>query len=400
MLPLEGLLVVDFSIFLAGPSAGLRLADLGARVVKIERPDGGDLCRKLYVTNVTIDGESTIFHAINRNKLSVSANLKDAGDRARVMALVERADVLLTNFRPGVMRRLGLDYENVRERNPRLVYGEVTGYGRQGPWKDLPGQDLLAQCLSGLVWWNGTSAHPPLPIGLAIADIMAGANLAQGVLACLVRRGRTGRGARVEVSLLESMIEIQAEGLMEFFLTGGMPQREPAWPGHPYRPAPCGIYPTADGYIALGECAVPDLSAPLALPELSEYVDPAAWMARRAEIKAVIASRLRERCNAEWVRALDAAGIACMEVLSWDRLMVHPAFARLEMLQEVRLASGTRLRTTRCPIRIDGRVLKSPLGAPAVGEHNQLVLEEYDESQSRSEQTQGDSAFQYRGLDV
>src|SRR6478672_10612469 len=140
--PLDGLLVLDFSQFLAGPSAALRLADLGARVIKIERPGSGDLCRQLYISNLELDGDSTLFHSINRNKQSFAADLKNPDDLKRVKQLVERADVLIQNFRPGVIERLGLGYESVRTLNPRLVYGAVTGYGNHGAWRDKPGQDL------------------------------------------------------------------------------------------------------------------------------------------------------------------------------------------------------------------------------------------------------------------
>ena len=153
--PLDGLLVLDFSQFLAGPSAALRLADLGADVIKIERPDGGDLCRQLYVSNLELDGDSTLFHTINRNKRSFAANLKSETDLQEVWALIARADVLVQNFRPGIMNRLGLGYEAVRKVNPRVVYGSVTGYGEQGPWRGKPGQDLLVQSLSGVCWLTG-----------------------------------------------------------------------------------------------------------------------------------------------------------------------------------------------------------------------------------------------------
>ena len=147
---LQDIIVVDFSQFLSGPSAGLRLADMGARVIKIERPGTGDICRQLYVSDTRIEGESTIFHAINRNKQSYAADLKNAEDLEKVKKLIRHADVVLHNFRPGVMERIGLDYEKVKQIKPDIVYGEVSGYGNEGPWKDLPGQDLLVQALSGL----------------------------------------------------------------------------------------------------------------------------------------------------------------------------------------------------------------------------------------------------------
>ena len=191
---LEGLLVLDMSQFLSGPFAALRLGDLGARVIKIERPDGGDLCRRLYLTDTEIGGDSTLFHAINRGKLSFAADFKNPADVAAVKALIAKADVLIQNFRPGVINRLGLDYAAAKAINPGIVYASITGYGDDGPWANLPGQDLLAQARSGLMWLNGDRDQGPVPFGLAIADLLAGSAIVQGVLAALVRRGRTGGG--------------------------------------------------------------------------------------------------------------------------------------------------------------------------------------------------------------
>ena len=212
-LPLSGLLVLDFSQFLAAPSAALRLADLGATVIKIERPQVGDLCRQLYICNLELDGDSALFHTINRNKRSYAADLKRSEDLEKVKQLIARADVMIENFRPGVMQRIGLDYANVKAINPKIVYGTVTGYGTKGPWAELPGQDLLVQSRSGLVWLSGDADQGPVPMGLAIADMFTGAHLVQGILAALVRRGVNGKGALVEVSLLESIIDFQFEVL-------------------------------------------------------------------------------------------------------------------------------------------------------------------------------------------
>ncbi|HET7897657.1 MAG TPA: CaiB/BaiF CoA-transferase family protein, partial [Flavisolibacter sp.] len=185
---LEDLLVIDFSQFLSGPSAGLRLADMGARVIKIERSDTGDICRELYVSDVVIEGESTIFHAINRNKESYAANLKDLDELQKIKELLKVADVLIHNFRPGVMDRFGLDFASVKALNPSIVYGEISGYGDAGPWRDLPGQDLLLQSVSGLAWLSNNHQNMPTPMGVAVADIMAGTHLAQGILAALFQR--------------------------------------------------------------------------------------------------------------------------------------------------------------------------------------------------------------------
>lgn len=378
MKPLDGILVLDFSQFLAGPWAALRLADLGARIIKVERPGTGDLCRQLYISNFELDGDSTLFHSINRNKQSFAADLKDAADHRRVEQLIARADVLIQNFRPGVMEKLGLDYEPARVLNPRLVYAEVTGYGAKGPWRDKPGQDLLAQALSGLVWLNGNADQPPMPFGLATADMFAGAFLVQGILACLVRRGRTGQGGRVEVSLLEAVLDHQFEVLTTHLNDGGkLPNRSAFNNGHAYLGAPYGIYATADGFLALAMGPVTRLGELLGCPELASYADPKTWFTERDEIKRIIAGHLKGRCTRQWLDILEPAGVWCSDVFTWPQLLQHEAFKALDFLQEIS-RSETRLVTTRCPIRIDGEVYKSSLGAPKVGEHTDTILHEFE----------------------
>lgn len=377
MRPLEQLLVVDFSQFLAGPSASLRLADLGARVIKVERPEGGDLCRSLYVSNLELDGDSTIFHTINRNKESFAADLKDPSGRAVVRDLVSRADVVIQNFRPGVMERIGFHYEAVREYNPRVVYGEVTGYGKTGPWRDKPGQDLLAQSLTGLPWLNGDASQPPVPFGLAIADMFAGAHLVQGILACLVRRGITGQGGKVEVSLMESVLDFQFEVITTHLNDGGLP---PARSGinnaHAYLGAPYGIYATADGYLALAMGSVSRLGELLGCQELLQYTDVKSYFTERDQIKKILAHHLAGQTTGHWLSILEPADFWCSDVLTWRQLMEHEAFQVLDFVQVVTRRDGVSLPTTRCPIRIDGEIYKSPKGAPTLGQHTAQILAE------------------------
>jgi len=377
--PLEGLLVLDLAQFLAAPFAATRLADLGARVIKIERPGTGDICRQLYITNLKLDGDSTLFHSINRNKESFAADLKNPADLARVKQLIARADVLIQNFRPGVMERLGLDYAAVSALNPRLVYGTVTGYGSTGPWVDLPGQDLLAQSRSGLVWLSGDSDRPPTPMGLAVADLTASAHLVQGILAALVRRGVTGRGGLVEVSLLESILDLQFELTTTFLNDGGQPPRRSAINnGHAYLGAPYGVYTTADGFLALAMGSVLRLGELLELPALAAYVDPQSWFDRRDEIKAHLRDHLLTRPTQHWLDRLVPADYWCAQVLSWNELFTHPAFAALDWVMEVRREDGPALKTTRCPITLDGRRFKSQRGAPRVGQHTARIVAEFD----------------------
>jgi CoA:oxalate CoA-transferase len=378
MKPLEGLLVLDFAQFLAGPWAATRLADLGARVIKIERPGTGDICRQLYISDLSLDGDSTLFHSINRNKESLAADLKKPEDLERVKQLIRRADVLIQNFRPGVMERLGLGPEPCAELNPRLVYGVVTGYGRTGPWVDRPGQDLLAQSVSGLVHLNGDADQPPLPFGLAVADLTASAHLVQGILAVLIRRGLTGRGGLVEISLLESVLDLQFEVTTTFLNDGGRsPQRSRVNNAHAYLGAPYGVYATADGFLALAMGSVTRLGELLELPALAQFSDPATWFTRRDDIKELIARHLREKSTRHWLDRLEPADYWCAEVMSWKQLWATDAFRALDFEQEVRREGGPILRTTRCPITIDGQRYKSTRGAPRVGEHTKQIQAEF-----------------------
>lgn len=386
--PLQGLLVLDFSQFLSGPSAALRLADLGARVVKIERPGTGDICRTLYISNCVLDGDSSIFHAINRNKLSLAADLKRPDEADRIRQLVGRADVLIQNFRPGVMEKLGFDYASVQAINPAIVYGEITGYGKTGPWRERPGQDLLVQSRSGLAWPDGDAGQPPAPFGLAAADMMAGVHLAQGILAGLVRRSITGRGSHVEVSLLESTLDLQCAELT-MRLNGGSggdhPRRSAVRNAHAYAEAPCGIYPTADGFLAIGLCPPEKLRDALDRLPPEQAGAGGGGLPRgnsrdesdeSDEMKQRFARILAGRPTGEWLAVLESADIPCADVLDWERLMAEDGFRRLDMVQSVRRTGGPAIRTTRCPIRIDGARLRSDRGSPRVGEHTKLIWEE------------------------
>lgn len=370
MLPLEGLRVLDFSQFLAGPYAALKLADLGADVVKVERAGQGDLSRYLYLTDTRIGGESTIFHAINRNKRSVAIDLKSDADRAAVAELIRGADVVLQNFRPGVMERLGFGYEAVKALNPKIVYGSVTGYGSAGPWVDLPGQDLLAQARAGVMWLNGGAEDGPVAVGLPIADILAGAALAHGVLALLFRRERADIGGQVETSLIEVLADLQFELLTTWFNDGGrMPRRSAQNPAHAYLAAPYGVYRTADGHVAI---AMGKLDLLAQITGLDAAIAGLDAFAERDRIKAGLAARLATRPTADWMAAFVAADIWAAPVMDWQELTSSGMLDLLEMVQEVR-RGDVALRTTRLPMRIDGTRPASPRAAPALGDANDLL---------------------------
>lgn len=373
MKPLEDYLVVDFSQFLSGPSASLKLADMGARVIKIEKTSTGDICRHLYTSNVIMNGESSVFHAINRNKESFAADIKNWDDKQQVWELVKQADVVMHNFRPGVMERLGFDYDSVYKVNPGVVYGEISGYGTEGPWNDKPGQDLLLQALSGLTWLSG-NAGGPVPMGLSIIDMLAGNHLAQGILACLFRKTISGEGGLVQVSMLESAIDFQFEAITTYYYDGKLPERSAKNNAHAYLGAPYGIYKTLNGYLALAMGSIPQLGALLSCEPLLAYTNSGDAFHLRDEIKAILAQHLLTQTTEHWLSILQQADIWCADVLTWDDLMQNEGFKVLDMIQEVSMADGFKYRTTRCPIRIDGELLTSAKGSPKLGQDNENIL--------------------------
>ncbi|WP_311270638.1 CaiB/BaiF CoA-transferase family protein [Sphingobium sp. WCS2017Hpa-17] len=375
-LPLIGLTVLDFSQFLAGPSAALRLSDLGARVIKVERPDGGDASRELYLADLPFDQDSALFHAINRGKQSLAADLKNADDLVLVKQLIATADVLIHNFRPGIMDRLGLGWDDVRAINPRLIYAGVSGYGPEGPWRDRPGQDLLVQSLSGIAWLSGDGDGPPVPAGLSITDMMAGAQLVQGVLALLVRRGVSGAGGRVDVSLIETAIDLQFEHLAVYLnRRGDMPERSDVANANLYLAAPYGIYRTADGYMALAMTPVDRLGVLIGCDGLADF--PAnRWFAERDAIKAMLRGHLATQTNSHWLAILEPAGIWAAPVKDWPALTADAGFAALDAVQQVRSPDGETLALTRCPIRVDGQIIKNSRAAPRLGADSAAIHSE------------------------
>ncbi|NCU02692.1 MAG: CoA transferase [Chitinophagaceae bacterium] len=375
---LEDILVIDFSQFLSGPSAALRLADMGAQVIKVERPGTGDICRELYVSDVMIEGESTIFHAINRNKQSYAADLKNPDDLFKIKQLIAKADVVMHNFRPGVMKRIGLDYETVKQIKPDVIYAEISGYGSEGPWKNLPGQDLLLQSVSGLAWLSNNIHESPTPMGVAVVDIMAGTHVAQGILASLFRKGQTGEGALVQVSMLESILDFQFEVLTCYYNDGKqLPVRGAVNSAHAYIAAPYGLYKTNDDYIALAMTNIPTLAALLQCEPLKQFTDSNDWFAKRDEIKSILAQHLATQSVQYWLSVLEKADVWCAPVMNYDALVKQEGYRLLEMEIKVQTGNGLTVSTTRCPIRVDGEVQLSGKGAPALGEHNNQIEQQF-----------------------
>ena len=377
--PLEGLTVLEFSQFLSGPYAGLRLSDLGARVIKIERPEVGDLCRTLYISDTDLEGDSTLFHAINRNKESFAANLKDPKDLDLVKKLITKADIITQNFRPGVIEKIGLDYESVKKINSKIVYGSISGYGSEGPWKDLPGQDLLAQSRTGLVWLNGNGGEAPTPMGLAVADMLAGHSLVEGILSAVIKRFRTNEGSHIETSLVEALLDFQFEVLTTYFNDGNRkPVRSKYNNAHAYLSAPYGIYQTKDGYVAIAMTPLPKLGELLDLDFLKNMNDQKKWFTERDEIKKKIGDWVSAQTTSHILSILEPADIWCAEVLDWEKMLKHEGFKILDMTQRIKGIDGLNIETLRCPIRVNGKIFKSEKAAPKVGQDNEKIIAEMD----------------------
>lgn len=376
-LPLQGILVLEFCQYLSGPSAGLRLADLGARVIKIENPKYGDLCRILAIKDQWIEENSLLFHTINRNKESYTANLKSEIELSEVKNLIRKADVLIHNFRPGIMEKLGLGYDALKVLNTQLIYAEISGYGADGPWAKKPGQDLLIQALSGLMYTSGNHNDPPTPFGIAIADILCGAQLVQAIIASLYLRFSTGEGSKIEISLLESLIDFQFEFFTTYFESLQKPIRSKDNNGNPLLGAPYGIYKTKDGFLALAMIPIEDLNRVLKITALEAF-NQSMVFSHRDTIKAIIADKIITRSTSFWTEQLGAEGLWATDVKSWKTLYHEDGFKQAKIIQEIMLSNGSSFKTTRCPIRINGELLINRKSAPSLGAHTALIKEEFN----------------------
>lgn len=378
--PLEGILVLEFCQFLAGPSAGLKLADLGARVIKIERPVKGDACRQLAIKNLFVDEDSLLFHTINRNKESYAADLKNPEDLDLIRKLIAKADVMTHNFRPGVMEKIGLDYSSVQSLNPKIIYAAVTGYGNEGPWSAKPGQDLLVQAVSGLTHLSGSSEEGPVPFGLSVTDMMCGNHLTQGIIAALIKRAKTNKSVLVEVSLLESALDVQFEVLTTYLNDGGqLPQRSKVkGSGHAYLSAPYGTYQTSDGYIALAMGDLGRISKLIGCDISAVYVNAGDSFENRDALLEVLGQTFITNTNKHWLNVLEPQDIWCAAVLNYKEATELEVFKKMEIRQLIDLGNGRTLDTTRAPMRIDGRKLFASKAAPKIGADNEKINKEFD----------------------
>lgn len=375
-LPLKGITILEFSQYLSGPAAGLRLADFGARVIKIERPKQGDSCRQLAINNLWADESSLLFHTINRNKESFAADLKNSEDMVFVKQLIMKADVLTHNFRPGVMEKLGLDYPTVKKMNPGIIYTEISGYGKHGPWSNKPGQDLLTQAISGLTYSTGNKEDNPMPFGLAMGDYLCGNQAVQAILAALIRRHKTGQGALLELSLLETLIDFQFEFFTTYFQNHQQHQRSTINNGHSLLSAPYGIYQTADGYIALAMMPLEKLNLAIQCEALKKFTEDKAFE-KRDEIKAILKDFFITASTDAWLQKMHEYDLWVMPVLNWAQLIQTSTYRALKIEQEFSV-DNKKIITTRCPINFNKQHFLSSKPAPKLGEHTNKLKRELE----------------------
>jgi CoA:oxalate CoA-transferase len=354
--PLDGLLVVDLSRVLAGPYCTLLLADLGARVVKVERPDGGDDARHI---GPFVGERSAYFASLNRGKQSIALDLKAAADRSVFERLLERADVLVENYRPGAMERLGLGWEQLRARYPRLIYAAVSGFGHSGPYRDRPAYDLVVQAMGGIMSLTGAPGGPPARVGTSIGDIAAGLFAANGIQAALLERARTGRGCKVDVAMLDCQIAILENAIARYCATGVAPG--PIGSRHPSI-TPFDAFATADAPIAIAAgnerlfAALCDCLGCAELARDPRFASNELRTRHEPQLKQALEARLVARGAAHWLAALEAAGIPCGPINDIARALADPQVRARQMVVRVAHPAIGTLEMAGNPIKLSSHV--------------------------------------------
>jgi crotonobetainyl-CoA:carnitine CoA-transferase CaiB-like acyl-CoA transferase len=389
---LEGTRVLDFTQMMMGPWASQFLADMGADVIKVERPGAGEWERGLHAVGELLDGQSPFFLAMNRNKRSIALNLKDERAREVCRRLAGRSDLVMENFRPGVMDRLGLGYDDLRKINPSVVYVSGSGFGPDGPYVDRPGQDLLIQAMSGLAAYGGRRDDPPTPAGSSIVDASTALLLAFSAMVALFHRERTGQGQRVDVSLFDTAIALQCQELAAFMNLDRRFDRSEAGIGGAWLSAPFGIYRTADGWIALAMASLAVIGVLLDLPELAKYDNERAAYDHRDEVKELVQGRLVGRPTKEWLDVLATKNVWCAAVQTFDDVVEDPQVAHNELLTTVPHPNdGGDVHVVGVPMRFSATPGTIRSGPPAVGQHTDEILRElgFDDGELRAMHDEG-----------
>jgi crotonobetainyl-CoA:carnitine CoA-transferase CaiB-like acyl-CoA transferase len=377
--PLAGLKVIELAHIMAGPVCGQLLADMGADVIKVEKVPGGDDTRRMVPPQ--IDGESAAFMILNRNKRGAAINMKSAAGKAVLLKMLAEADVVIENFRVGAMERLGLGYESLHELNPALIYCQITGFGRSGPYADRAGFDLIAQGMSGLMSVTGEGpGHPPIKAGVPVGDISAGMLAAMGILAAYIHRLKTGEGQLVDTSLLEASIVNTAWVSAIFFATGISPGALGS--AHPLA-APYQALPTRDGWVNVGAANQANwlrLVDVIQQPELAtdpRFVDNSARMQNLPALIDILMQRFSQRDTVDWLARLEAAGLPASPVLSIGDMLKDPQVLAREMVVDVEHSHLGSTKALGSPVKFSTTPTSIRRGAPLLGEHTREILAEF-----------------------
>lgn len=372
---LQGLRVLDFTQLLQGPYATQMLGDLGADVIKIEKAGTGDLYRSMTFFNEWIgEGESPCFLAWNRNKRSLALDLKKPEGREIILKLAAKADVVMENFRPGVMDRLGFGYEDLKKINPRLIYCGASGWGETGPYVERPGQDLLVQGLTGAAFTSGQADAGAVPLGTALCDQLGALHMVYGVLAALYHRERTGEGQRLHVSLLASALAFQAQDFFTIHNLHRAFERPRSGIGHPGSGAPFGIYKTRDGYLSIAMNPWEKIVEGLGDPSLARYQDPQVRFDRRDEIFEELQTILLTRTTDEWLERLLALDLWVAKAQPQTEVHDDPQVRHLGLFTQVTHPTVGELTVTNIPVQFSKTPGKIGRPAPLVGEHGREIL--------------------------
>lgn len=382
---LEGVRVVDFTQMMLGPWATQFLGDMGADVIKIERPGAGEWERGLRAMGELLGDDSPFFLAMNRNKRSLAVNLKDPRGKQIIYDLVKTADLVTENFRPGTLDRLGLGYEDLQRANPGLVYVSGSGYGPDGPYVKKPGQDLLLQALTGLAAHSGRYDDPPTPAAVSYVDASTGLLFAFSAMVGLFHRQRTGAGQKIDVSLFNTAIALQCQELAAFMNLDKRWERSSSGIGSPWLSAPFGIYKTRDGYIAISINSLTELGELLDLPQLAEYDTAEAAYSRRDEIKPLIQERLLAHTSEHWLALLATRDMWCARVQNFEDLMNDPQVAHNELIQTIDHPVAGRIKVVGIPMKFSRTPGTIRLSPPRVGEHTGELLAELGYSPEKIE---------------
>lgn len=371
--------ILDFSQMVQGPLATQMLGDLGADVIKVEVPETGDWLRHFSQQDTYLGGESASFLAFNRNKRSLTLNLKHPEAREIVTRLARTCDVVVENFRPGVLDKLGFGYQFFAEVNPRIIYCSASGFGSSGPYVRRPGQDLLIQAMTGIPSLTGREDDPPVPIGVSLADQYGAMHIVYAVLAALLWREHSGAGQKVETNLFNSLIALQLQELTVQLNGGSFFQRSAEVHGHAAVGAPFGIYRTLDGYIAIAMMPLPRLVKLIdGDPVLMQYDTSEKAFVHRDEIKRTLESTFVTRRTGEWLEILEKDDVWCAPVYDHQQLMEDPQALHNHIFTTYDHPAAGTVRTVNVPVTLEKTPGQIQRPAPQLGEHTREILQELD----------------------